>query len=117
MLLCPGDSPGKNIGVDRHAFLQEIIATQGSNPCLVICPILAGGFFTTFDTWEALAASQSQEVQCNNLVSIDSGRTAPQEVLSSLQYLMKTYSYCHLHFTEGETKAQITCLHVENNRI
>ena len=81
MLLCPGDSPGKNIGVDRHTFLQEIIATQGSNPCLVISPALAGGFFTTFDTWEALVVSQFQEMKCNNRVSIDNGRTAPQEVL------------------------------------
>ena len=28
MLLCPGDSPGKNTGADCRAFLQEIIATQ-----------------------------------------------------------------------------------------
>lgn len=23
---------------------------------------------------------------------------------------MKTYSFCHLHFTEGKTRAQTTCL-------
>ena len=38
--LCPpgscvhGDSPGKNTGVDCHAFLQGIFPTQGSNPGL-----------------------------------------------------------------------------------
>ena len=30
-----GDFPGKNTGVDCHAFLQGIFPTQGSNPGLV----------------------------------------------------------------------------------
>ena len=30
-LLCPWDSPGKNIGVDCRALLQGIFLTQGSN--------------------------------------------------------------------------------------
>ena len=30
-LLCPWDSPGKNPGVGRHALLQGIFPTQGSN--------------------------------------------------------------------------------------
>ena len=34
-LLCPWNSPAKNIGVDSHAFLQGIFLTQGSNPCLL----------------------------------------------------------------------------------
>ena len=34
-LLCPWDSPGKNIGVDCHALLQGIFLTQGSNLCLL----------------------------------------------------------------------------------
>ena len=29
-LLCPWDSPGKDIGVDCHFFLQGIFLTQGS---------------------------------------------------------------------------------------
>ena len=29
------DSPGKNIGVGCHAFLQGIFLAQGSNPCLL----------------------------------------------------------------------------------
>ena len=36
-LLCPWDSPGKNIGVCCHALLQGIFPTQGSNPCLLLC--------------------------------------------------------------------------------
>ena len=32
-----GDSPGKNIGVSCHAFLQRIFPTQGSNPGLLHC--------------------------------------------------------------------------------
>jgi len=33
--LCPWNSPGKNIGVGCHAFLQGIFPTQGFNPCLL----------------------------------------------------------------------------------
>ena len=41
-LLCPWDSPSKNIGVGCHVFLQGIFQTQGLNPSLCI----PGGFFT-----------------------------------------------------------------------
>ena len=34
-LLCPWDFPGKNTGLGCHAFLREILPTQGSNPCLL----------------------------------------------------------------------------------
>ena len=34
-LLCPWDSPGKNIGVGCHALLQGIFLTQGLNPCVL----------------------------------------------------------------------------------
>ena len=34
-LLCPWDSPGKNIGMGCHFFLQAIFPTQGSNPHLL----------------------------------------------------------------------------------
>ena len=36
-LLCPWDSPGKNIRVGCCALLQEIVPIQGSNPCLPHC--------------------------------------------------------------------------------
>ena len=32
-----GDPPGKNTGMGRHALLQEIFPTQGSNPGLPHC--------------------------------------------------------------------------------
>ena len=32
---CPWDSLGKNIGVGRHALLQEIFPAQGLNPRLL----------------------------------------------------------------------------------
>ena len=34
-LLCPWDSPGKDIGMGRHVLLQGIIPTQGLNQCLL----------------------------------------------------------------------------------
>ena len=34
-LICPWDSPGKDIGVGCHALLQGIFPTQGSNLCLL----------------------------------------------------------------------------------
>ena len=34
-LLCPWDSPGKNIEVACHFLLQGIFPTQGLNPCLL----------------------------------------------------------------------------------
>ena len=45
-LLCPWDSPGKNIGVGCHLCLQGILSTQGSN-AHALSPALACGFFTT----------------------------------------------------------------------
>ena len=39
-LLCPWDSPGKNIGVGCHFFLQEIFLTQEVNPHLLSPPAL-----------------------------------------------------------------------------
>ena len=43
-LLCPWDSPDKNIGVGCHFLLLGIFPTQGSNH---ESPVLAGGFFIT----------------------------------------------------------------------
>ena len=36
-LLCPWNSPGKNTGVGRQSFLQQIFPIQGSNPGLLHC--------------------------------------------------------------------------------
>ena len=51
-LLCPWNFLGKNIGLGCQALLQGIFPTQGLN--LHLLPVLAGGFFTTSTTWEAL---------------------------------------------------------------
>ena len=53
-ILHPLDSPGKNIGVVCHAFLQGIFPTQGLNLCLLSLPALAGRLYTTSTTREAL---------------------------------------------------------------
>ena len=53
-LLCPWDYPGKNTGVGCHALLQGIFLTQGLNLRLLYFPALAGRFFITSTTWEAL---------------------------------------------------------------
>ena len=36
-LLCPWNSPGKNITVGSHSLLQGIFMTKGSNSCLLQC--------------------------------------------------------------------------------
>ena len=55
-LLCPWDFPGKNTGIGCYFLLEWLFLTQGLNPCL-ICPVLAGGFFTTSATWEVPESS------------------------------------------------------------
>ena len=48
------DSPDKNTGMGCHALLQGIFLIQGSNPCLLCLPALAGGFLTISAIWEDL---------------------------------------------------------------
>ena len=52
-LFCPWDFPGKNTGGGYHFLLPGIFPTQASDPCVLVQPALAGGFFTTSATWEA----------------------------------------------------------------
>ena len=42
-LICPWNSPGKNIELGRHSLLQGIFLTQGSN----LVPCIPGRFFIT----------------------------------------------------------------------
>ena len=49
----PWDSPGKNTGVDCHAFLQGDLPDPGMKPVFLKSPALAAGFFATNGTWEA----------------------------------------------------------------
>ena len=55
-LLCAWNSPGKNTGVGCHSLFQGIFPTQGLNLSL-LSPALAGGFFTTSATYEALQSN------------------------------------------------------------
>ena len=57
--LCPQDSPSKNPGVGYHALLQGLFLTQGSNPYLIMSLVVAGGFFITGATWEALIPNRA----------------------------------------------------------
>ena len=41
-------------GVDCHTLWQRVFPTQELNSSSVTSPALAGGFFTTSDTWEVL---------------------------------------------------------------
>ena len=36
-LLCPWNSPGKDIGLGGHSLLKGTFLTQGSNLCLLYC--------------------------------------------------------------------------------
>ena len=54
-LLCPWHSPGKNIRVGCHVLLQGNLPDSGIKPTSLISPALAGRFFTTSATWEALS--------------------------------------------------------------
>jgi hypothetical protein len=68
-LLYPWNFPGKNTGVRCYFLLLEIFPTQGSNPCLLCLPALAGGFFTTRATWKVLKTSTSQSSEPVNMMS------------------------------------------------
>ena len=50
-LLCPWDSPGKNLGAGCHTLRGS--SHLGIEPMSLACPALAGRFFTTSTTWEA----------------------------------------------------------------
>ena len=53
-LLCPWNSPGKNIGEGCHSFLQGIFPAQGLNPGLLHC----SRFFSVWATSEALKTKE-----------------------------------------------------------
>ena len=68
-VFCPWDSPGKNTGVDCHALLQRIFPTQELNPTSLKSPALAGGFFTTSTTREALGTVIPPLLTCDMFIS------------------------------------------------
>ena len=65
----PGDSPGKNTGVDCHALLQGNLPNPGTEPVSFMSPAFAGGFFTINTTWESrLSTSLTGKVSCTILI-------------------------------------------------
>ena len=74
-----GDSPGRNTGVSCYVLLQ-ILLTQGQNPCLLCLSALAGRFFTTGTTWEALA----HRYRCPPLLLPDLIHILPNSMLAAL---------------------------------
>ena len=62
-LLYPRDSPGKNTGVGCHALLQGIFPNPGIEPPSLMSPALAGGFFTSSTTQEALLQTKGSATQ------------------------------------------------------
>ena len=56
-LLCPWQgSPGRNTGVGCHSLTPGDLPDPGIKPASLVSPALAGGFFTTSSTWEALSS-------------------------------------------------------------
>ena len=53
-----GDSPGNNTEVSCHALLQGNLPDSGIEPASLMVFTLAGGFFTTSTSWEALNKPQ-----------------------------------------------------------
>ena len=99
-------------GVGCHFLLQGIFPTQGSNPHLpsLVSPALAGRFFTTNATWEALS---EKENQCLILLYFCVSKSCLQEAISpfkdnfpflifpqTYRRLHCFYSWAFLHFRE-----------------
>ena len=70
-LLCPWDSPGKNIGVGFYFLLQGIFPTQRANPASLTSPALAGAFFTTTPQKETLEPRDVKSPRCRELFQTD----------------------------------------------
>ena len=61
---CPWKSLGKNTGVGCHALLQET-SDPGMEPRSLTSAALAGGFFTTTTTWEAITQAKIKQEKFN----------------------------------------------------
>ena len=62
---CPWDSPGNNTGVGCRALLQGNLPNPGIKPTSLSSPALAGRFFSTSATWEALFSITVQQIAIN----------------------------------------------------
>ena len=88
-LLCPWDFPNKNTGGDCHALLQGIFLTQESNLCLLCLPELAGKFFTSSATWEAL--SKCVSVSCSVMSDSATPWTVARQAPLSMEVSKQEY--------------------------
>ena len=68
------DSPGKNTGVDCHALIQGgDLPDPGIESLSLGSPALAGGFFPTIATCEALGNTEMEPKRLLNVLSKDDG--------------------------------------------
>ena len=103
-LFCPWGSPGKNTGVGCHALLQGIFPTQGLiEPTSLMSSALAGMFFTTSTTWEALAPSvhTSSQISVRVLIKEEIVSFLPR-LLSMQQALTVPHGIREMQFWEEE---------------
>ena len=80
-LLCPWDSPGKNTGVGCQARLQGIFLIKSTS---LTSPALAGRFFTTSTTWEALRSGGLAAIHRNYFICFKQTQISDRHVLTQL---------------------------------
>ena len=109
-LPCVWDFPGKNTGVGCHFLLQGIVLTQRLNLSLLhLSPVLAGGFFTTSATWEALPASDWGPVQGRYGCPVDEAvlrQVTLSNMLRAALHFERLPSTPHLSLTRTRPVAQ-----------
>ena len=69
-LLCPWNSPGKNVGVDSYSLLQGLFTTQESNPGLLHCRQILyrlshqrSSYWIRVRTWEFMPTSLKPRIK------------------------------------------------------
>jgi len=69
-LLCPWNSPGKNIGMDSYSPLQGVFTTQESNPGLLHCRQILyhlshqrSSYWNRVRTWEFMPTSLKPRIK------------------------------------------------------
>ena len=73
---CPWGSPGKNIGVGCHAFLQGIFPTQGSNPGLLNCRWILYCLSHQGNPFFSRGMGKYLEVKCHDAYNLISNSTS-----------------------------------------
>ena len=88
-----GDSPGKIAGVGCHPFSRGL-PDSGIEPTSLISPALAGGFFTTSDTWVSVYF-----VLCYFIILCDHHHSQDRRVLLQGYLVLPFYSHSCLTLT------------------